>query len=88
MQAIVLPRRGRLWSSSLDVVEFDVPLLDSYATGTSKVLAKVQIGRQDGWKSLGNGEGREISVVSSSIKGVVRHHGVRCVIRPRPRASN
>lgn len=63
-----------------DTIEFDVPLLNSYTPGTSKVLAKVELGRRDGWKSVGNGEGREISVLSSTLRGVIRHHGVRRVI--------
>jgi hypothetical protein len=57
-----------------------VALLKSYAVGTANVLAKVQLGRQDGWKSIGHGEGREISVLSASLRGVVKHHGLRYVL--------
>lgn len=54
-----------------------VPMLTSFVAGSSTVIALVEIGRRDGWTSLGAGEGREISVVSASIKGLVTFHGIR-----------
>ncbi|KAL0951392.1 hypothetical protein HGRIS_008088 [Hohenbuehelia grisea] len=36
------------------VVRVDIPLLDSFVIGTSKVTAAVQVGRRDHWKLLGN----------------------------------
>lgn len=59
--------------------QITIPLLQSYIATTSKVVAKVNLGRQDGWKSLGSGEGRELSVVSATLTGTLRHEGVRCV---------
>lgn len=51
--------------------------MSSYVPGTSRIIAKVELGRRDSWTTLGQGEGREISVVSAALKGTVRHHGVR-----------
>jgi hypothetical protein len=79
-QSIALPppsRRGFLLSSSPRSVDLDIPLLASYAFGTSKVNARIDIGRRDEWKSLGSGEGRELSVWTAFLRGAVRRHGVR-----------
>jgi hypothetical protein len=61
-------------------VEFDVALLKSYTPAVSDMLAYIQLGRQDRWKSLGRGEGREVSVLAASLAGVVKHQGVRYVL--------
>ena len=81
-QTIALPPISRFWSflSSSNVVEFDVPLLTSYTPAVSNLLAYIQLGRQDGWRNVGRGEGREISVLAASLRGVVKHQGVRCVV--------
>jgi hypothetical protein len=52
-------------------------MLSSYVAGSLKLVAAVEIGRQDGWASLGSGEGREIQVVDASVRGLVVRHGVR-----------
>lgn len=52
-------------------------MLSSYVAGSSKLVAFVEIGRQDGWTSLGNGEGHEIRVVTASVRGRVVRHGIR-----------
>jgi hypothetical protein len=80
VQAIVTPPKAGLWSNVPETVQFDVPLLTSYTAGTTKVMAKIEIGRQDGWKGIGNGEGREITVLAASLQGVIKHHGIRSVI--------
>lgn len=58
----------------MDVV---VPLLSNLAPGTSRVIATVILGRQDGWKSLGSGEGREVTVLDAHLRGAIRYHGIR-----------
>jgi hypothetical protein len=78
-KAIAILPRSKRWTSSRDIVEFDVPLLDSYSTRATNVFAKVELGRRDGWRSIGSGEGRELSVLSSSLRGTIRHHGIRQV---------
>jgi len=41
------------------------------------MVAYVEVGRRDGWKSLGSGQGKEISVIAASVRGTVVHHGIR-----------
>lgn len=41
------------------------------------MVAYVEIGRNDQWRNLGSGQGRELSVVSASLRGVVVHSGLR-----------
>lgn len=60
-----------------------MPLLSSFAPGTSRVVAKLELGRKDGWKSLGEGHGRELSVLTASLHGVVKLEGLRWVLTPR-----
>ncbi|KAJ7492762.1 hypothetical protein FB451DRAFT_549323 [Mycena latifolia] len=85
--AIVVPPRVAFYSSAPAVLDVYVPLLASYATGASHVIANVQVGRRDGWKSLGNEQGRELSVVAASLRGVVVHHGIRGLVTRFPLLS-
>ena len=81
-QTFALPPKSSSWaflSGQSNVVEFDVALLTSYTPAVSDMLAYIQLGRQDRWKSLGRGEGREVSVLAASLAGVVKHQGVRYV---------
>lgn len=52
-------------------------MLDSFEAGSSNLFARVEIGRHDGWKMLGAGEGRELSVISASLRGLIVPHGIR-----------
>jgi len=61
-----------------------VPLIDSFVTGSNSVLAKIDLGRRDGWKGIGRGEGRELSVYSATLKGTLRHRGVRGLVSRFP----
>ncbi|SRR5713226_87112 len=56
-----------------------IPLLSRYVSGVSRIVARVELGRQDGWKSIGSGEGKELSVLTAFIKGNVRPRGIRSV---------
>ena len=56
-----------------------IPLLSRYVSGVSRVIARIELGRQDNWKSIGSGEGKELSVLTAFIKGNVRPQGVRSV---------
>ena len=40
-------------------------------------MAKVELGRRDGWKSLGEGHGRELSVLTATLRGNIRLEGLR-----------
>ena len=57
-------------------------ILSSFVAKTSDVLAFVEIGRRDGWRSLGNGQGREVSVLSAKLRGREIPRGTRwaCII--------
>ena len=54
-----------------------MPLLKAYLPGTPRLVAVVELGRKDAWKSLGGGGGREVSVLTAHIQGAVVHHGTR-----------
>ena len=87
-QAIVVP--GPLYSVTRllqpGMSKLKVPLMSNFVTVSSSVVAKVDLGRRDGWKGIGYGEGRELSVYSATLKGALRHHGVRFVLlRSQPR---
>jgi hypothetical protein len=43
------------------------------------MVAAVEIGRRDGWTTLGLGHGREVSIVSASLIGLAVPHGIRWV---------
>ncbi|KAF8560232.1 hypothetical protein OG21DRAFT_1473689 [Imleria badia] len=77
--AIALPPKRATFSFSTipRLINLDVPLLSSHVPGTSKMNARIDLGRRDGWKSLGNGEGRELSVWNAVLRGAVRRHGIR-----------
>ncbi|KAI9461782.1 hypothetical protein HD554DRAFT_1487943 [Boletus coccyginus] len=76
--AIALPSNRATFSFSAipRLIDLDVPLLSSYVPGTSKMNARIDLGRRDGWKSLGNGEARELSVWNAALRGAVRRHGI------------
>ncbi|KAG0693318.1 putative adipose-regulatory protein-domain-containing protein [Suillus ampliporus] len=85
--AIVLPpAKSRLaWVlSSAQLVNLDILFLESHAPGASRVIARVELGRRDGWRALGNGEGRELSVLSASLRGIVKRHGIRGLVTRFP----
>ncbi|KAG5653338.1 hypothetical protein H0H81_000960 [Sphagnurus paluster] len=50
------------------------------------MVAFVEVGRSDGWKSLGAGEGKELSIISASVRGSVVHHGIRGLVSRFPLA--
>jgi len=76
----VAPRSWWILGPS-NVITVDIPLLEAFVPGSQSLIADVKIGRKDNWKSLGNGEMRELSVVSASLNGLVVPHGIRYVRR-------
>ncbi|KAA1467910.1 hypothetical protein DENSPDRAFT_833073 [Dentipellis sp. KUC8613] len=85
--AIVLPEKPsvvRFLSGRPSTTSLKIPLLSAYVSGTSSVVARVELGRRDGWKSLGHGEGRELSVLSASVVGTLIHRGIRGIISRYP----
>jgi len=89
--SIVLPRSSAPWSFIFNwpgTVDLNIPLLTSYTLETSRALARVELGRRDQWRSLGNGEGRELSVLSAVLRGVVVHKGIRGLVSRFPLISS
>ncbi|PPQ67035.1 hypothetical protein CVT26_009932 [Gymnopilus dilepis] len=75
--AIALPPTSRLFFSTRTTSHINVVLLESFVPGKSGLSAHVRIGREDSWKTLGSGQGREVSVTSAYLRGLVVPHGVR-----------
>ena len=55
----------------------DILLVPSFSIDSKSAIARVELGRRDQWKSIGSGEGRELTVFSAVLRGVVVHKGVR-----------
>jgi hypothetical protein len=58
------------------MTKLDIPLVSQFVSGTSTVHARLELGRSDGWKGIGNGQGRELSVLDATLKGTVRPKGI------------
>ncbi|GLB36011.1 putative adipose-regulatory protein (Seipin) [Lyophyllum shimeji] len=82
--AIASPPRASFLRRTPITISLTVPMLASFVPGTSMLLAFVEVGRRDGWRSLGKGEGREISVIAASVRGSVVHHGIRGLVARFP----
>ncbi|KAJ7596883.1 hypothetical protein C8J56DRAFT_1158896 [Mycena floridula] len=82
--AIAIPPRNGFFNGPPSILAIAVPLWASYVPGTSYVYATVELGRKDGWRSLGNGQGRELSVLSAAIHGTVVHKGIRGLLTRFP----
>lgn len=78
-QSIILPPSSGLFSFMFrsSHLEFVIPMLSSFYAQAENLRAYVEIGRRDGWKSLGHGEGRELSVIAAAIRGEVRPTGIK-----------
>ncbi|PCH33752.1 hypothetical protein WOLCODRAFT_94101 [Wolfiporia cocos MD-104 SS10] len=88
--AIVLPRSSAPWSFLYNwpgTVDLRIIMLKSFAIEASRAIARVEIGRKDQWRSLWNGEGREISVLTAVLRGSVVHKGIRGLIARFPLIS-
>ncbi|KAJ8083830.1 hypothetical protein PM082_002596 [Marasmius tenuissimus] len=86
--AIVTPPATSFLRRKSSSISIHVPLLSSFLPGTSYVEAEVSVGRGDGWTGVGNGQPRELSVSSASLKGLVVHHGVRGILTRFPFLSS
>ncbi|KIJ23591.1 hypothetical protein M422DRAFT_195758 [Sphaerobolus stellatus SS14] len=80
--ALVPPRasylRQTLWGYP-PTLNVDVPLLSQFMAGTTNVQIRLEIGRADGWKSVGSGQARELTVLEATVKGIIRPTGIRYV---------
>jgi hypothetical protein len=67
-------------SAQTSTIYIDIPLLDAYSTNHRGVTARVEVGRRDGWGSIGDGRGREVTVYSASLRGTLRYKGLRYIL--------
>ncbi|ESK98056.1 adipose-regulatory protein [Moniliophthora roreri MCA 2997] len=86
--AIVLRPPHSYLRSPPSTISLVIPFFSSFIPGTSQVEAEVHLGRHDFWKSVGRGEGREISVLSAELRGAVAHHGIRGLVTRFPLFSS
>ncbi|EPT03900.1 hypothetical protein FOMPIDRAFT_127752 [Fomitopsis schrenkii] len=85
--AVVLPASyslRRVLSPGLYTVDMDILLVSSFSLDGKSAIARVELGRRDQWKSIGSGEGRELTVFSAVLRGVVVHKGARGFISRFP----
>ncbi|CAA7259917.1 unnamed protein product [Cyclocybe aegerita] len=75
--AIALPARSSFIFPKPITARVTVPLLHSFISSTPNVVAHIEIGRRDGWTTLGNGQGREVSIAQASLRGLAVPHGIR-----------
>ncbi|KIM25437.1 hypothetical protein M408DRAFT_331190 [Serendipita vermifera MAFF 305830] len=91
--AAILPRQTGLLRRALPFslplyTEVTVPILSSWTPGTSSPLfALLEIGRRDAWKTLGRGEGRELTVLEAYVRGTVLLQGTRRIVGRYPNLS-
>ncbi|TFK77240.1 hypothetical protein BDN72DRAFT_754242 [Pluteus cervinus] len=83
---LLLPSKSS-WFFGSNLVHLHVPMLVSFVPGTSSLTAFVELGRNDGWKSLGQGQGRELSIFSASVRGDIVHRGIRGLVSRFPLLS-
>ncbi|KAI9445317.1 putative adipose-regulatory protein-domain-containing protein [Lactarius indigo] len=84
--AIILPPSSFRWSNPTTTT-LKIPLLTRYVSGVSRVSVRVELGRQDGWRSIGSGAGKELSVLTALIEGRLRPRGIRGVVARFPLLS-
>ncbi|KAJ3564972.1 hypothetical protein NP233_g7939 [Leucocoprinus birnbaumii] len=75
--ALVLPPKSSWIFGASSAIDLDVSLFSSFVVRTTDVLALVEVGRRDGWKSIGDGRGRELSVLSATLCGREIPRGIR-----------
>ncbi|KDR85345.1 hypothetical protein GALMADRAFT_52054 [Galerina marginata CBS 339.88] len=75
--AIIPPPKPRIFSWNPTSANVKVPLIESFLASKSNLAANVQIGRGDGWTTLGLGQGREVNVIAASLRGLAVPHGIR-----------
>ncbi|KZP10541.1 hypothetical protein FIBSPDRAFT_801111 [Athelia psychrophila] len=85
--AIITPPHSSFWITRPSSVDLTVPLLTAFTPGTSQVVGRLELGRRDEWRNLGQGHGRELSVLSVSLRGVTKPEGLRGLISRFPLLS-
>ncbi|KAG8753120.1 hypothetical protein FRC14_006412 [Serendipita sp. 396] len=82
------PIRRLLSLSSSGYVDVTISILPDWIPGTSSPLfATLEVGRRDSWKSLGSGEGREVTILEAFVRGSVQLHGTRRLVSKYPNVA-
>lgn len=70
-----------IYSGAIKTHSVLIPLVEGFRASSylSSLKARIQVGRADGWSSLGIGHGKELVVVEAFARGVPRLSGIRCV---------
>jgi len=80
------PNRVPFLSRTPRLLEMNLPLVTKLVTGREDIFVHIELGRNDGWRSLGFGEGRELSVYSAFLHGDVHPQGLRRILSAFPRS--
>lgn len=67
------------FSSSSYMTKVRIPVLESVIPLASIVRAKLEVGRQDAWRTLGLGHGKELAVAEAHLEGIIRLKGLTYV---------
>ncbi|KAF8314311.1 hypothetical protein DL93DRAFT_2058395, partial [Clavulina sp. PMI_390] len=77
----LFPFSPLMYSGALRTHTVRIPLMESFSASSyaTSLRARLQVGRSDAWKGIGNGEGRELVIVEAYIRGIPRMSGIRSV---------
>ncbi|KAG8906212.1 hypothetical protein FRB99_007357 [Tulasnella sp. 403] len=82
--SLLIPPSGPLRMLTPSLATVIIPLFDSFLPGYSSLRAKLEVGRPDSWKQIGKGEGKELAVVETFIKGAVKPTGLMALLTLSP----
>ncbi|EJD55070.1 hypothetical protein AURDEDRAFT_155305 [Auricularia subglabra TFB-10046 SS5] len=85
--SIIIPPTKSLFKGAPNTLTHTVTLLTNFIPTATRLLAYVEVGRKDGWRSIGRGEGRELSVLTAHLVGEVQLSGLRALIAKFPLTS-
>jgi len=93
-KTLVQSRKSHLLSPSLldwmppfalQTTRISIVFLEKFIPTTSaRLTAHIELGRRDSWRSVGNGEGKELSVSRAQLIGLVRPRGPRAFLAAYP----
>ncbi|KAG8889054.1 hypothetical protein FRB98_005951 [Tulasnella sp. 332] len=86
--ALLVPYSSPLRLFTPSVTTVIIPLLDAFTLSHSTIRAKLEVGRPDSWRALGEGEGRELAVAEAYIRGSVRASGLTGILAISPLATS
>ncbi|KZS95960.1 hypothetical protein SISNIDRAFT_331847 [Sistotremastrum niveocremeum HHB9708] len=86
---LLLPTKTWFSLSNPAVLQLDLGLLSDFVPPSSSPIdAYIELGRKDAWKSLGEGQGRELTVQHLYVKGNVKPSGIRAILASYPMSTS